>query len=78
MATKLFKIGESSFYGKWRITVDKKAETILAQGIDWDTNFVKEGKCFYTNQRDELREYLENASTSFWADKMMEFVERSI
>lgn len=72
MATKLFKIGESSYYGKWRLTVKKNI--VEVEGIDYFTNEVKESKSF--NEWRKLRDYLEEVSTFGWADTMMDWVDK--
>jgi hypothetical protein len=74
--TKLFKIGESALYGKWRLTL--KGNTLTVEGIDYFTNKVEAG--FNTNLTEtgmvpELRRYLEAVSTIYWADTMLEWLE---
>ena len=76
MATKLFKIGESSYYGKWRITI--KGDNITVQGIDFKTNEVQEETSFTASEAEDLERLLTEVSTSYHADKMMEFVKKHI
>jgi hypothetical protein len=77
MATKLFRIGECSYYGKWRLTV--KGNTVQAEGIDFESGEVEESEEFVI--RDNVMDlrsvhiYLESVSNYGWADKMMKWVE---
>jgi hypothetical protein len=75
MATKLFKIGERAYYGKWRLTI--KNDKVICTGSEYYDNVVMETKEFkvepglYRN----LILYLESVSTYGWACSMMEWVE---
>jgi len=78
MATKLFKIGESSYHGKWRLTI--KGNKVITEGIDWMTGEVMEKKEFtvepglYRN----LKLYLAEQSTFYWAEHMTAWVEKRV
>lgn len=84
MSTKLFKIGEYSRYGKWRITINEKKENIEVKGIDYFSGIVEEVQniSFNRNVKHDnlnfLRGYLEEVSTVYYADKMMEYVKGKI
>lgn len=84
MATKLFKIGEYSYYGKWRLTI--KADVVNVQGIDWDTgkvcaerNFVATtGQSLNTADSTPLDEYLTEMSTVYYGEEMMKWLKAEL
>jgi hypothetical protein len=83
MATKLFKIGESAYYGKWRITI--KSDKVICTGIDYFDNVVMEEETFdvkpgFMTERNllPLLKYLESVSTFYWAEKMVDWIESKL
>ena len=73
--TKLFKIGESCYYGKWRLTLVVNRVTVT--GIDYFTNDVMDEKDFYLPDDElALQNYLEEVSTIGWADEMIKWVKK--
>jgi len=46
------------------------------EGIDYFTGEVMEAEYYDTAEMPTLRKHLENISNSYWADKMMDWVER--
>jgi len=75
MATKLFKIGERAYYGKWRLTI--KDNKVICTGIDYFDNVTMETEEFAVEPGlyRSLVLYLESVSTYYWAQKMVDWVE---
>ena len=74
--TKLFKIGECAYYGKWRITI--RPDEIITEGLDFYKNTLEERHVFERNELYTLHQHLINISTCFWGDTMMEWVYKTL
>lgn len=74
MRTKTFRIGESSYYGIWKLEVNDMKQTVKFSGIDWNSKQVKEVKEFNLSDRDGIREYADEQSTSYYGGQMVNFI----
>ena len=74
MASKMFKIGEYSRHGKWKVTVSE--DEVRVEGMNWNTGEVMEGRVFQVTERlrRDLDDYLNQKMTSYWAEQLIEFV----
>jgi hypothetical protein len=79
MAHKQFKIGEYAIGGIIDITINKNELTIKA--LDWDTKETLMGRIFDANGVDSwhsINEWLHELTSSYYADKCMEYIEKHI
>lgn len=74
--TKTFKIGEYSYYGKWRISIN--GTKITVQGIEWKSGEVKEERTFSTSSGNDLPMYLTEMTTPYHSDKMMDWIKTQV
>lgn len=74
MRKKTFRIGESAYYGIWKIEVNEAKGTVKLIGVEWGTNVVKEEKSFNLTERAAISEYAESQSTSYHAGQMLNFI----
>lgn len=77
--TKLFKIGECAYYGKWRVTV-KNPLTIIAEGINYGNNMImiSEKFDFSDYKNNAVMYYFEEVSNFYYAEKINEFIGKAI
>jgi hypothetical protein len=75
MAQKLFKIGEYAAHGKWKVVVSPAGSVVTFIGIDYDTNKEVERKEFKNPTYLEMYNFLTEVTTSYWADKLIEYVQ---
>lgn len=77
MPTKLFKPGEYAYYGHCRITIN--GDEIKVEWMDWGKTEVKETRTFSVKADTtySLPIYLEEQSTHYWADTMMDWVKKN-
>ena len=78
MPQKTFNIGESSYYGRWKIII--KGNAITVQGIDWDTRKVERTDTFSTADigNHGLEMHLSDMSTCYFAGEMMKWVRSKV
>jgi hypothetical protein len=81
MATKTFKIGEYCVGGIIKVDINKNE--VIANILDYNTKKpIAFGKCTVTtdsnNGRRNLREFLEDHTTHYYACKVIEWVETKV
>ena len=76
MATKTFNIGEYAVGG--RIKVDISGSSITIQALDWNTKSVVEEKTFTFFMGREMDMFLNELTSSFYADKIMEWIKTKV
>ena len=79
--TKLFKIGEESFYGEWRLTLRNDVLTVrgidLMHKLNTGEEKVMEEKTFDLTIQDnhmKASKYLKSVSTYHWENVMFDWV----
>ena len=74
MATKTFKIGEYAVGGKIKVSITAQAVTI--QALSYYYNAVVSETIFSNVAGNywQTREYLEELTSSYYADKVMEYI----
>ena len=75
--TKLFKIGEYAYYGKWRLTVYADG-SIIIEGLDYNTNVLEDTKMYKKFDYHEIFDFLEDVSTYYWAEQMIEWIQEQL
>jgi len=75
MSSKLFKIGEYAAHGKWKVIVNPETSAVVFCGIDWNTDKEVERIEFTYPTRNQLVESLTEVMSSYWAEKIIEYVE---
>jgi len=70
---KLFKIGEYAVGGI--IKVDKGAKLVRIQALDWDDKDVLRNKVFPVDYTDAMDEFLNDLTTSYYADKILDYIK---
>jgi len=75
MSSKLFKIGEYAAHGKWKVIVNPETSAVVFCGIDWNTDKEVERIEFTCPTRNQLVESLTEVMSSYWAEKIIEYVE---
>lgn len=74
MPQKTFKIGESCKHGIIKVSREKESVNIKVQLLDYDTKKVMESKNFHFVDKFKIRMYLEDNTTSYHADKVMDYL----
>ncbi len=78
-ATKTFKIGEYAIGGKIRVKIIGKV--IQIEAIDWYSDDVFQSGSTMITQTDARRQvdsFLNELTTSFYADKIMKWIESKV
>jgi hypothetical protein len=70
---KEFKIGEYAVGGI--IKVDKGAKLVRIQALDWDDKDVLRSKTFPVDYTDAMDEFLNDLTTSYYADKIIDYIK---
>jgi len=68
--SKTYHIGECCYYGTVKVTV-RRNQVLRVVLCDYKTNNEREVRVFDKNERREMENYLEESSTHYYADKIM-------
>ena len=76
--SKIFKIGEASYYGIWKAEI--LSDKVKISGIGWDDKEVKQTEIFDINEnlQTDIYLFMSEMSTSYWGDVVSEWVENNI
>ncbi|GEM_PF-2291149 len=75
---KTFKIGEYASYGTWQVILDPNEPSVTFVGRMYSTNEEVERKKFVNPKFWELSEFLNEVMSSYYADKLMKYVETGL
>lgn len=70
--TKQFKIGEYAIGGI--IKVSKVKGSVTIQALDWNTKKPVRGDFFYMHEHYRIHEYLNELTSSYYADKLIDYI----
>ena len=75
---KTFKIGEYAVGGIIKVEYLKAKEIIVVEFLDYFTKEIVLSHSFNTNQLWEMEFFIEDNCTSFWADKITNYVKSKL
>ena len=70
---KTFRIGEYALGGIIKVIVDKNAN-IKIENRDWDDQSLVQSKTFSFVDKNKVQMYLEDVTSSYYADKVMNWI----